>query len=334
MQPRKIRLRGHSYDVIDQIEVGDRSYPVLEKLTAGNRRRYKVFDRNAGPKGDLRMIWYLPRSSTTRQHLDSLTRLSQNSPAMPAILEYREQRGDFVVVMPWVWGEDLCTYLDSRRTGKGHLRWPGSVETFNLLRRFAHALHSLHQHRNMVHGDLKPENLIFCREPNRLVMIDFGSAWTVETTARRGAGDGLTDPYASPEQLNGKRAIDFRSDMFSASVIAYEMFTGDLPYAKMGGRAGIDDNLSTYADTLIPPSKARRDPRPLPPAAWTKIDRVITTGLTLDADRRYRTDSEWLDALDDIDTDLNRRPRLSGSSQVLQTVLQWIPDSWRNRWLR
>ena len=185
----------------------------------------------------------------------------------------------------------------------------------------------------MVHGDLKPENLILCRESNRLVMIDFGSAWTVEATAKKGSGDGLTDPYASPEQLNGKRAVDFRSDMFSASVIAYEMFTGDIPYAKMGGRAGIDDNRSTFADTLIPPSKARRDSRPLPPGAWTKIDRVIKTGLALDADQRYRTDGEWLDALDDIDTDLNRRPRLSESSQILQKVLQWLPDSWLKRWL-
>jgi serine/threonine protein kinase len=304
----------------------------LEKVTAGDRRRYKVFDRHAGPKGgDLRMLWYLPKARSSCQHLDGLARLSQNSFGMPAILEYHEQREYFVVVMPWVWGTDLKSYLDCRRNGRP--RWPGSLETFNLLRRFAHALNSLHQHRNMVHGDLKPENLIYCREPNRLVMIDFGSAWTVERGAQRTPGDGKTDAYASPEQLNHLSLVDFHSDMFSTSVIAYQMFTGDIPYAKMGGRAGITQERATFADTLIPPSQARRDPRPLPPGAWAKIDRVITTGLALDADSRYRTDREWLDALDDIDTDLNRRHLRSNPSRFLQTIIDWMPESWRRKWL-
>ena len=44
--------------------------------------------------------------------------------------------------------------------------------------------------RRILHGDIKPENLILAREPNRLVMIDFGTAWTTERTTRRDQGGG------------------------------------------------------------------------------------------------------------------------------------------------
>jgi len=327
-----IRFRGRKYPVLRRMTVGGKTYLILEKLSTSERQRWRAFDQHAGPEGDMRTIWVIPRSKSSRQHLDVLKRLSQNSPAMPAILEYHQEQNSFAIIMPWVWGQDLRSFL--KRARKGRVRWPGTVETFNLFRRLAHALRSLHQHSNMVHGDLKPENLILCREPNRLVMIDFGSAWTVENTARRQPGDGQTDPYASPEQHSGRPQVDFRSDMFSASVVAYEMLTGEVPYAKMGGRAGLEEHRATFAETLTAPSQACRDPRPLPPRAWKRIDRVIMTGLNLDANSRYATDGVWLDELDDIDTQLNRRRRLSPSSRALQSLLGLVPESWRKKWLR
>lgn len=322
------RLRGKTYPVLRRMTIGRKPYLLVRKLSSSDRQRWQAIDPHAGPGGDMRAIWIIPRSQSSRQHLDTLQRLSQNSPGVPAILEYHDRGKDFVVVMPWVWGQDLRSYLKDARKGKFH--WPSVVSTFNYFRRFAHSLRALHS-RNLVHGDLKPENLIFCRETGHMVMIDFGSAWTVEKTARRAPGDGQTDAYASPEQHAGQANVDFRSDMFSASVIGYEMLTAEVPYARMGGRAGIDTNRADFADRLVPPSQCRIDKRPLPAGVSKKIDHVITTGLELDARNRFRSDGVWLDALDDIDTDLNRR-RTRKPSLVLQTALDLLPETWRQKW--
>ena len=226
-------------------------------------------------------------------------------------------------------GEDLRTYLRRSRRDR-HCRL-GSVQAFNLFRRFAHGLSHFHRRGNMVHGDLKPANLILCRDARRLIMVDFGSAWTVEKTMVRELGDGETAAYASPEQNQRQAFVDFRSDQFSATVIAYEMLTGDLPYDKMGGKAGRPENRSDFEGKLIPPSRCCRDQRPLPKGAWTKIDDVITKGLALDPEDRYESDKPWLNDLDEIDTILNRPPQTSSFSRFLQTAIETLPPFLRPR---
>src|SRR5207247_711917 len=102
--------------------------------------------------------------------------------------------------------------------GRLHPRtWPSAHEGFRILRGLAHCVSQLHNHTNCVHGDVKPENIILARHPERAVLIDFGSAWTAERTARRVAGDGHTEPYAAPEQHRGDVAVDFRADQFAVS---------------------------------------------------------------------------------------------------------------------
>lgn len=315
---RPVRYRGRTEPVVDEMTLGGKRYLILEKLKGGDRQRYRAFDPLAGPKGDMRAICVLPRSQATGQHVEVLQRLSQNNRDMPAILEYHRRGGQIFLVMPWVWGLDLKTHL--RLAGRGRFRWPSAVQAFNLFRRFAHLLRSFHRGCNLVHGDVTPANLVLCRNPNRLVMIDFGSAWAVEKTLARDIGDGKTDPYASPEQHEGREFIDFRSDQFSASVIGYQLLTGDVPYDKMGGKAGHPEFRDEFAETYVPPSQCCRDRRPLPPKVWTKIDRVITKGLSFDSKARYETDELWLDDLDDIDTDLNRRPRENLISRLVRTA--------------
>ncbi len=83
--------------------------------------------------------------------------------------------------------------------------------------------------REVVHLDLKPENLLIERG-TLLKITDFGLAHRVRivggTYERRYAGSW---PYAAPERFR-KEPCDTRSDMFSLGVIFYEMLTGELPY--------------------------------------------------------------------------------------------------------
>ncbi|UXI02200.1 bifunctional protein-serine/threonine kinase/phosphatase [Photobacterium sp. TY1-4] len=91
------------------------------------------------------------------------------------------------------------------------------------------------QRMGMVHRDIKPENLILT-DDGRVVCIDFGTAQVagleeIHQVLTEEIPVGATD-YIAPEYFAGNRATSL-SDLYSVSVILYEMLTGQLPYASV-----------------------------------------------------------------------------------------------------
>ena len=94
----------------------------------------------------------------------------------------------------------------------------------------AHAL-------GIVHRDLKPDNIFLVRDDDREIakVLDFGIAKATGANAVEGSntktGAMLGTPYyMSPEQAQGIRAVDHRSDLWSLAVIVYQALTGALPF--------------------------------------------------------------------------------------------------------
>ena len=86
---------------------------------------------------------------------------------------------------------------------------------------------------DLVHRDIKPTNIVF-DEDNRPVLLDLDSALHQDLdplTSESLTGPG-TAQYAAPEQflLRGQVEIDFRSDLFSIGVVAFEALTGTHPF--------------------------------------------------------------------------------------------------------
>jgi serine/threonine-protein kinase len=94
------------------------------------------------------------------------------------------------------------------------------------------ALQYAHQHR-IVHRDIKPENIFLDEDTGAARLADFGIArfWDSDSGLTL-PGTALGTPnYMSPEQIDGSRDLDGRSDIYSVGLVAWEMLTGRQPWA-------------------------------------------------------------------------------------------------------
>ena len=118
---------------------------------------------------------------------------------------------------------------------------PGTVSrsyAWRVIREIGAALTHAHA-RDVVHADLKPQNIIIMHSGD-VRLLDFGtSSVRVRTNppqdsasgAAKGGPTALTPAYASCELLEGQRA-DPRDDLFAFACLAYELLTGQHPFGQ------------------------------------------------------------------------------------------------------
>jgi tRNA A-37 threonylcarbamoyl transferase component Bud32/tetratricopeptide (TPR) repeat protein len=136
--------------------------------------------------------------------------------------------GLFFYTMPYVEGESLRQRL--LRAGRLPI-----ADAVKITRDVADALSYAHA-QNIVHRDVKPENILF--EAGHPVVSDFGIARAISAADEsRMTGVGIvvgTLDYMSPEQASGD-PVDGRSDIYSLACVLFEMLTGRTPLAAGSG---------------------------------------------------------------------------------------------------
>src|SRR5206468_7968022 len=95
-----------------------------------------------------------------------------------------------------------------------------------LIRQICEGLREAHA-QGIIHGDLKPENIML-DETGDVKIMDFGIARVASTTTTTALSG--TPAYMSPEQAEG-RPIDMRSDIYSLGLLMYEVFTGHMAFS-------------------------------------------------------------------------------------------------------
>lgn len=182
------------------------------------------------------------------------------------------------LIMPLVKGETLASYLRTHR--------PLSMaEAGRLVHGIAAGLTAAHK-AGFVHRDVKPENVMIEGDDHRPLLMDFGIAKAFQSghAGETRAGSIIGTPlYMSPEQAMADPHIDHRSDIYSLGVLAYEVFTGALPFQGETGQDVIHQHV------LVPPPDPRKTRPDLPAGA----SQAILRALAKKPSERFQTAEEF-----------------------------------------
>ncbi len=173
----------------------------------------------------LRVVRVLaPRLSMNRLRkgrlLETVKRLSKvHCPNIVKVLKIFVKGGFVFLVTPFIAGGTVRALLDKRR------RVPRR-EALAIVQHAARALVSAARVA-VVHGDVKPENLLLTGSGD-VLLGDFGlrRVWNIDAKHR---AEG-TPEYMSPEHLAKDRTVDVRSDLFSLGCLLYELLHGKVPF--------------------------------------------------------------------------------------------------------
>jgi PAS domain-containing protein len=149
-------------------------------------------------------------------------------PNIVTVVDFGEdpRRGAFMV-MELVEGEPLSVHL--HRLGRVAVK-----PAIDIILQIAEALHYIHG-RQIVHCDIKPENIFLCRLPSterrkyQVKLLDFGLARTGAASVRTTQNIEGTPAYLAPERIRSQAPVA-SMDIYSLGVLSYELLAGKLPF--------------------------------------------------------------------------------------------------------
>jgi len=146
---------------------------------------------------------------------------------------------------------------------------------------------------NMVHRDVKPENILIERATGVAKLADLGLIKSLGSgdSSLTQAGIAIGTPnYISPEQACGDETIDIRTDIYSLGASLYHAVTGTVPFSADSAPVMMSMHMQA---PLEPPH--RRHPEVSP---W--FSQVIQKMMAKDRGDRYQTPAEVLADLERI----------------------------------
>lgn len=214
------------------------------------------------------------KDAVSRLIREGVTSRDIRHPNVVAVYDVGEVGGDPYMSMEFLNGQSMRAWNRRRLSASEDC---SMMAASNIIAEILSGLEAAHK-SGVVHRDLKPENVMLLGEPSErgvsLKILDFGVARAA------GAGDtGATSlgtrGYMAPEQITAPDAALPSADLFSLSIMFYELLVGVVPQGHWQ-----------------PPSAGRSD---VPPA----IDKLIERGLSNNPRQRPQSVAEYSRALAD-----------------------------------
>jgi len=244
-----------------------------EHLTLGSPVAIKLIEEKIAGNADV-----LARFEREAQAAAAL-----RSPHVVQILDYGVDDKTPFIAMELLEGESLASRLE--KVGR-----MSSEQLVRVLTQVARAIGKAHE-AGITHRDLKPDNIFLVKNDDDEVakVLDFGIAKTQTPGISSGTKTGTmmgTPYYMSPEQAQGTKQIDARTDTWALGVIAFECLCGHPPF--MSDALG-DLVLQICVKPQPVPSTICRVP--------AGFDAWFARAVNRDVDRRFQTAKEPADAL-------------------------------------
>lgn len=208
------------------------------------------------------------------------------SPHVVQVLDYGVDGDQPFIVMELLEGENLAVRIER----DGAL---APIDAVRIVTHVARAIGKAHE-LGIVHRDLKPENIFLVKNGDEEIakVLDFGVAkiaapvdFNQDTYTITGSLIG-TPYYMSPEQAQGNKAVDHRSDLWALGVIAFEMLTAKRPF---DGDALGDLVLTICVRSIAIPSAVASVP--------VGFDAWFAKAVERDPEARFQSASELASAL-------------------------------------
>ena len=225
----------------------------------------KMLDRQVGIKVMLKSLGDDP-AFVERFQREAQAAARLNHPNIAQIYSFGKENGMPYIAMELVSGGSLDKEMEQN---------PGTLDPVHVMRvgqQLADAL-ALAADQGLVHGDVKPENVLYDADGNAK-LVDFGLA------ATQGDSNEIwgTPYYISPEKVR-RQKIDFRADIYSLGGTLYHALTGVAPFE------GEDATEVVKARFQGPP----RRPSEVRPDITPEIDTIIMRMLEVEPSMRYPT---------------------------------------------
>lgn len=203
------------------------------------------------------------------------------------VLDVGEDGEKHYIVMELLKTETLKEFILNK---KGYFT---NEEIIDLSLQILRAIKAAHE-KNIVHRDIKPQNILLDCE-NNIKVSDFGIARVASNNTLKNTKEAIGSVhYASPEQARGI-IVDERSDIYSFGILLYELSTGRLPFE---GETAISIALKHTKGEIVNPSY-------LNSSLNMSIEGIIKKCVQIAASTRFQTVDEIIELFEILKTQPN-----------------------------
>ncbi|MEG4344690.1 protein kinase [Microcoleus sp. A003_D6] len=192
------------------------------------------------------------------------------------VIDFFEEAGQSFIAMDYIPGQTLAQIVETDRPLP-------EAQALHYIRQIASAVSTVH-HSGLLHGDIKPENIIRRTDSHLVMLIDFGIARGFTAGTKQTHTNLLSPGYAPIEQYLYDGKCTPATDIYAIAATLYYLLSGVTPVA-----APLRDRIPLA------------DLRQFQPNLSAGIEQAILQGLEIDPQNRPQTVENWLTMLQETE---------------------------------